>query len=448
MAKPTQRRSIYLTDLYVENVKPFKANHHLDLRDASGGPARWTLILGDNGVGKTTLLQCLALMTPVLNPKEDDDGALINYLEPAGSENVKFLEGYARSGDLHVSLNAQMAANVALGRAPLSSATQVRTSIGFDRTGGETADFVASEEQSNITDLPLLIAYGAGRHMASGNFDPAVTPDPTRSLFEGAAELFDVEEMLQHLEYAALKSKSAAAKRRYRVLLKMIADLLPDVESAESIKILAPEETGLGRFTVQVRTPYGDVSIRELSYGYQTVVAWLCDLAWRMFQRYQTSQNPLLEPAIVLVDEIDLHLHPVWQRRLRDRLIEHFPAVQFIATAHSPLMAQASMGSNLAVVAREADSAIIHNDPPSVMTWRLGQVITSELFGLPTEWSVEIEAAFDEQRALSAKESRTPSEVRRLKELQELLRTLPTEKPADERAMSIIRRAAAALGDT
>ena len=82
------------------------------------------------------------------------------------------------------------------------------------------------------------------------------------------------------------------------------------------------------------------VSLGRLSLGYQTVFAWTLDIAWRLIERYPRSPNPLQEPAIVLVDEIDLHLHPHWQRDIREHLTEQFPRIQFIATAHSPLMAQ------------------------------------------------------------------------------------------------------------
>ena len=58
---------IYFTKLEIENVRSFGEGQSLDLTDGSGRPARWTLILGDNGVGKTTLLQCLALLRPILS---------------------------------------------------------------------------------------------------------------------------------------------------------------------------------------------------------------------------------------------------------------------------------------------------------------------------------------------------------------------------------------------
>ena len=164
----------------------------------------------------------------------------------------------------------------------------------------------------------------------------------------------------------------------------MLVEVLPDVDRAQDIEILGPRisdssdiETG-----VRVTTPYGNVPLSQLSLGYQTMFAWTVDIAWRLLARYPNSPNALEEPAIVIVDEIDLHLHPRWQREIRDHLTGHFPSVQFIATAHSPLMAQDSLGANLAVLRKLEDHALILNDPTVIKEWRLDQVITSDLFNL------------------------------------------------------------------
>jgi hypothetical protein len=230
-------------------------------------------------------------------------------------------------------------------------------------------------------------------------------------------------------------------------MINNIAALLPDIGVAGNIKEQGPSTLGPAqKVGVQVRTPYGEVPLSSLSFGYQTMTAWLADIAIRLFRHYPDSANPLLQPAIILVDEIDLHLHPKWQRQLRERLAEHFPAVQFIATAHSPLMAQSYIGENLAVVHRESDHAVILNDPPQVAGWRLDQVITSELFGLETPFSLDIERMLDEQRLLVANKQRTPQEAARLLELERKLLDVPREtRPSDNDAMAIIRRAAALL---
>jgi predicted ATP-binding protein involved in virulence len=75
-----------------------------------------------------------------------------------------------------------------------------------------------------------------------------------------------------------------------------------------------------------------------------------------MFDRYPDSDNPLAEPAIVLVDEIDLHLHPEWQRKIVSFLRGKFPKTQFIVTAHSPLVIQSADDINVVVLQKDKET--------------------------------------------------------------------------------------------
>lgn len=75
-----------------------------------------------------------------------------------------------------------------------------------------------------------------------------------------------------------------------------------------------------------------------------------------MFDRYPHSDNPLKEAAVVIIDEIDLHLHPKWQRSLLYDLSEFFPNTQFIVSTHSPLIVQSIEGINLYVLKRDKET--------------------------------------------------------------------------------------------
>jgi len=167
-----------------------------------------------------------------------------------------------------------------------------------------------------------------------------------------------------------------------------------------------------------------------------------------MFERYPDSNDPMIEPAIVLIDEIDLHLHPRWQRTFKDSLTKYFRNVQFICTAHSPLMAQAALDENLAVLLREDDHVVIKNDPVVIHEWRVDQIVTSELFGLTSSRGLEIEKLFKDRDELLDKPKRNREEDQRLRDIEMRLDTLPTaERPEDQKAMEIIRRAASLIRD-
>lgn len=454
------KRAAFLTQLALQNVKSFQGKHTLDLTDVEGRPARWTLILGDNGVGKTTILECLAHLAPVFNSNDQvgskDPKMFVEPRVAAAANSV--IDDLGRNGDIEFRINATFAVDSLLSAGEASNDT-VQTWMAFSRRNGESDNIKTSvwgKKQKIVQSKwgefskfrePLILGYGAGRHMGIGNLDFSKAPDATDSLLQGTVELFDVGELLQQIDYASLSPRAAKAKRQRQVLLEMIAALLPEVERATNIKIYPPTALGSkGKSGVYVQTLDGEVRLRQLSFGYQTMMAWVADIGWRLFAHYPDSPTPLHEPAIVLVDEIDLHLHPRWQRQIRERLTLHFPNVQFVATAHSPLMAQAYLDANLAVVMRHDDHSVIENDPVVLANWRVDQIVTSELFGLNTPWPPDVDALFEEQKLLMRKNGRTREEAARLKVIQAKLLELPVERnPENEAAMAIVREAATLL---
>ncbi len=222
----------------------------------------------------------------------------------------------------------------------------------------------------------------------------------------------------------------------------MLIDLLPDVTD---IRFVRPTSS-TSKAGIEVRTPYGWVTIQDLSLGYRALIAWVVDLAYRLFERYPDSPNPLAEPAIVLVDEIDLHLHPRWQRTIMAYLTERFPNTQFIVTAHSPLIVQAAADANIVLLRREGDHVVIDNDVEAIRGWRIDQVLTSDLFGLETARPPEYDEAMAERNRILGKSRLTKKDEQRLRELDAQIGDLPTgETPQDMEAMDVIRRAAEVL---
>jgi len=83
------------------------------------------------------------------------------------------------------------------------------------------------------------------------------------------------------------------------------------------------------------------LDIMQLSDGYKTLLSLVIDLAIRMALANPEVKNPLESEAVVLIDEIDLHLHPEWQRRVVGDLLRTFPKTQFLLTTHSPFIIEA-----------------------------------------------------------------------------------------------------------
>lgn len=447
---------VYFTRLDLENIRSFGGSQSLDLLDAAGRPAQWTLILGDNGVGKTTLLQCLARMRPTLNvadDDEDDDGAGREPVEPElmREEDNAIIKSYVRTGtDDTARLRAHLKAGVTFDGSGRRKRRDIVTEIEITRSKGKIKQVNPKVDFPGKPIEPLVLAYGAGRHRGSANLERASYAMATASLFDAAAELFDPEETLSQLDYLRLKRRDNA-KARLASLKALLVEILPYLDKPDDIDIRGPRLPGSDEDDggVWIKTPFGIVPIGSLSLGYQTVMAWTADIAWRLLNHYPDCPNPLLEPAIVIVDEIDLHLHPQWQRTIRSHLTAHFPAVQFIATAHSPLMAQDALETNLAVVHDHDGEAVIVSDPAIVKNWRLDQILTSELFGLGSARPRPVERLIERRNLLAQKSHLNADERRELTRINAEVHALPTaEDEQDQQAMDLIRRAAEVLGQS
>ena len=124
------------------------------------------------------------------------------------------------------------------------------------------------------------------------------------------------------------------------------------------------------------KTKDGWFRYNELGFGYQSMLSWVVDLCQRMFETFTESENPLLESAVVLVDEIDLHLHPKWQREIISYVSEIFKNVQFIVTTHSPLIIQSMQEVNLYVLRREDENIVVEHSPVTDFSgWTVEEIL-------------------------------------------------------------------------
>ncbi len=416
-------------DLVVENVRCFKEKQTLDLSDGKGKPARWTIILGENGTGKTTLLRALAIF----------------HTEPeiTGLDwETAFFTNSILSNSLD--LNAHLELNeLYIGRInDVKGSTAPGLSIEFKSgTIAEKSIQVVDKNSKHRLKSLYLNAYGASRRMGRGSLTETKIPFPLATLYVEEAPLLNAEAWLLETDFAIANAKNDTKKyleKRYELIKETLKNLLPDVLDFR-IKEITKTQT---QAAIEVQTPYGWVAMRDLSYGYLTFIGWVTDLAARLFDRYPDSDNPLGEPAIVLVDEIDLHLHPKWQRHIIQFLTSTFSETQFIVTAHSPLIVQAASNANLVLLKREGDSVKIYNDMEreAITGWRIDQVLSSDLFGLESTRPPQFDKDLKRQKELLEKPILANGDKKELVDIGERLEQMSLTGDSNE-SVKVLQRA-------
>ena len=411
--KPTTPPPAYFLSLSLENVRSFGEKQTISFARADGRPAQWTIILGDNGVGKTTVLRCLSYFmtedTPIENSTAQNQEIFL-------SKNItKTALPIRKGGEQMASLFCDLASGRNIVLAEKVESTEPFIQIFPSVTNKGRTDAAINLSHDILRGL-ICYGYGAGRTVGNSTLSETLDiTDTCASLFDDRADLLNPEEWFLNIDYGSKLAGDAntqLADARNQVE-KMLIDVLPGVTE---IRIAAAGTPQKPQISLQFLLHGTWVRLRDMSLGYQTLVVWLTDLASKLYIRYPDSPNPLAEPAIVLIDEIDLHLHPKWQRELLSMLGSIFPETQFIATAHSPLvvLAAGDEQANVVLLRREGDETKVYENPVDVRGWRVDQILTSVFFNLETARSIETEKKMTRQATLlnkeklSAKDRREP----------------------------------------
>lgn len=394
--------SMFLQRITLDNVRSIQ---HLDLSvlHAEDDDVReWTFLLGENGSGKTTLLRAIALVL-------------------AGSEALPELLGdpadWVRRGASEARIRAEM---VTAQGEPRTAELRIGAEEGikglFNRNEGldQLDDALSHTPRSYFT-----VGYGVSRRPAA---------EEERSIGRGAslfrhprarsvATLFSPHASLTSLEAWAM-DLDYRREGGYEIVRDAINSLLPGIE-LESID----RERGELIFD----TPDGRIPYRLLSEGYQNVAAWTGDLLYQITSAFEDYRDPFSARGLLLIDEIDLHLHPVWQRELMRFVETRFPHLQVVATTHSPLTVHQAQEGELFFLRREhAEGPTgLHAYDGAPRDLMLHQLLMSPMFGLATLDSRPVEVMKDEYRALRDADALTPERQRRLKQLSDELQDLP-----------------------
>ena len=304
---------------------------------------QFNVVIGDNGSGKTAVLEAAAVaagswlfgMTEISS-------------RPIGRTNARLVHRILGERD---TFEEQYPVRItAWGQVQGEDITWRRSQTGPEAktTLGDTAAIgrISKKAEERVragepVTLPVVAYYGAGRlwlpprkhkHRNSSSQQALSRFQGYTSWIEERASSTEITHWLEMEDRIAYERKSESAV--YRVVRAAMRGM---VEDATDVRF------DNSRLEVVVHFPHRAVQpFRNLSDGQRSMLALVGDLAMRMARlNPQLEENVLKEtPGVVLIDELDLHLHPNWQRHVVDDLRRTFPLVQFIATTHSPFIVQ------------------------------------------------------------------------------------------------------------
>lgn len=314
--QPSASRTGCLSRVVLENVRCFvRAEVPLD--------AQVTVIIGQNGSGKTSIAEVIASL--------------------AAGEQEGLRDFPLRRG----TTSGTIALHGDDGETPLAVWTHRQDGSRHTRLAPGYILFVYGQYRSlrppswrrwQPLDLQIL-----GPAFSAESERPA--PDDLRDALRRpvARTLTDFDEYLFRdlAAYAALLEQqgrsSPGARRTWERLCEWLRQL--DGPRLEGVEIEARE----GRREASFRRAGVALPLDELSDGYRAMLAVVLDLVIRYSQLFDGLEDPLSGRAIVVIDEVDLNLHPRWQRRVIDQLTELFPGTQLVLTTHSPAVVQAAI---------------------------------------------------------------------------------------------------------
>lgn len=323
-------------------------------------PAGWHVLLGDNGSGKTTVLRAisLALLGPqratVLSFKvsfkgyapREHPGEIVLCLSHNSHERYpdKFSKGRPSTGPLQLGVSLVYYSN-------RPSSLEIEA-----KNARDASQYVWSD----TADGWFSAAFGAHRRFTGGDKDYerlfAAEPALARHLtiFGEDVALTEIMQWLRDVVHQLVSSKG----KKYDDMWERWGKLFRFINQPGLLPVglsMALREGAEEPLHFSTEGHHNETKLHELSDGYRSVLSLTFELIRQLVQRFgpdifeedADGVVRVMPPGVVLIDEVDVHLHPTWQQRVGQWFTKHFPNIQFIIATHSALVCQAAVNGTI-----------------------------------------------------------------------------------------------------
>lgn len=410
---------MWVEQITLENIKCF--NKQTIKLGGTENPYPWVTLLGENGAGKSTILQSLALLlagpegAPTLLHRPT--GWLKNESE-VGKISIRIHQGENDPNQFGGDLKQRRRFGYTF-HITGSQRLELRNKVYTEPTIVENKDKILTWLRENAL-LPkgkgwFGAGYGAFRRLTRDNriLVPSLQR-PSRetnfqSQFHENQPLESFESWFVYLDYRTSKNPEDQMAQRQRDWgVKAINQLLPEGNQFSHI-----DSEGHIWFDV------GGDKVRSivLSDGFRSVMALAGDLVWRLIEAFPESKNPMQEQGVVLIDELDIHLHPTWQRQIAGLLRSTFPNIQFIMATHSPLVVAGAGSDAITYRCYRKEQSVAVDQVKNIHAKSVDQILTSDAFGLVSEFSPETQDKIDRYYSLKKKKKLSEAEKSELQQV-------------------------------
>ena len=383
-----------------------------------------TVLLGGNGVGKSTILRAIALAM-------SGEGYSARNFGDADAR-TRLLKTGQGSGRIEITNSA---GHLVIGNLLRTSDGAVRLESTPPRPlEAQGTPYVAcpSLRSASVWSQADWIKAGPDRPVPA-DLAPILDGD-----LESRAS--DVKNWLLDLDYRMLDEP------HLRSLRDDYFHVLARLTEGTTLAFVEPDRTTK---KISVNTDDGVVPVEWVSQGMGSLLCWVGILMRRLSEIYGVRDTYRDCPAVIMIDEIDAHMHPKWQRTLLSTLRELFPKLQLIAATHSPLVISDLAAESVWLFHREEDGVYASRPPIDPRMLRTEAILTGPIFGLDTVWGPETEKKlleYDELRGrVVSGTTLDDAEVHRYRELSEYLGTRPetsSEQSVALQASALIESAA------
>ena len=238
-----------------------------------------------------------------------------------------------------------------------------------------------------------------------------------KALFEPEASVVRDEALIQRiidLDYRAYREKNPSI----RELVGKIAAIASEITDGFPIEFLGVNEDKKGLYP-EFMTPDGKMPLNVLSQGTQSIIQWLGLLLIGYAEYYNFPKNLEKKRGVVIIDEIDAHMHPSWQRRILPALSRNFPKLQIFCSSHSPFILSGLKAGQAQLLRRnDKGKAYVTRNETDIIGWSTDEILRNFL-DVTNTTDLQTSENIERLQKLRGKKTLTPKEKKELENLRD-----------------------------